>query len=159
MGRCIYEQDYLGASGTVTRNFDQVKKKFNLINHGANPVTVNIIPEPVLIKTTVDADSNSAQKVLNVASTTSFVVGDTVTINRGGARYEFGKVASIVDGVSLTMVDNLASTHTAVQADVVEKTNCFYCPTTHRLEGIDPGNFKSVIITATAAYTFNVGTL
>ena len=158
--RCIYSQDYLGATGTVTRTFTQTKKKFNVINHGSAAMTVNIIPDPVIIKTFVDADSAAAQKVLNVDSTTSFEVGDTVTIDRSasGGGYEFGKVASISAGVSLTLVDNLANTHTAVQGDVVEKTNSFYCPAGQRLENIDPGNFKNAIIAATDAYTFNVGT-
>ena len=71
--------------------------------------------------TSVDGDSNSAQKVLGVASTTGFEVGQTVLIDRdgsGGGR-ERGRIASIQDGVSITLQDNLANTHTAVQADTV----------------------------------------
>ncbi len=81
----------------------------NKISGGSHPVT------------TVDADSLSAQKVLNVAATTDFVVGDTVVIDdtsAGGGREE-GVVASISAGVSLTMEENLQFTHTAVQADEV----------------------------------------
>lgn len=73
------------------------------------------------VSTTVDADSNSGQKVLNVASTAtpSFQVGDRVHINSGGARDEVGYIASIQAGVSITLVSNLTFTHTAVQADAV----------------------------------------
>jgi len=72
------------------------------------------------VTTTVDADSAAAQKILNVASTTNFAVGDTVLINSGGARQEVIRVASIQAGVSLTAAANLVYLHTALQADVVE---------------------------------------
>jgi hypothetical protein len=69
--------------------------------------------------TTVDADSASGQKVLNVAATTSFNVADAVLINSGGAREEWNEIASIQAGVSLTLQNNLRYQHTAVQADAV----------------------------------------
>jgi len=72
--------------------------------------------------TTVDADSAVGQKVLNVLATTNFAVGETVIINRGGARQEIKVIDSIQDGVSLTLTENLTYTHTGVDADVVE--NC-----------------------------------
>lgn len=70
--------------------------------------------------TTVDGDSNSGQKVLQVAATTGFAVGEMVVINQGGAREEAGTIATITAGVSITLVANLTYTHTAVQADVVQ---------------------------------------
>ncbi len=73
-------------------------------------------------QTTVDADSASAQKVLNVTATTPFAVGDLVLIDHdasGGGR-EWGQIASISAGVSITLEDNLANTHTAAQADTVK---------------------------------------
>jgi hypothetical protein len=73
------------------------------------------------ISTTVDSDSSSGQKVLNVASTTGFSVGDEILIHDGGAREERGVVASIQAGVSLTLEDNLVYTHTAAQGDDVAK--------------------------------------
>jgi len=68
---------------------------------------------------TVDQDSAAAQKVLYVAATTNFQVGNAVLINSGGAREEVGIIASISAGVSVTLEENLTYTHTAVQADVV----------------------------------------
>ena len=70
--------------------------------------------------TYVDADSNSGQTVLNVASTLGYKVGNTVTVNSGGARAETLTISSIQNGVSLTMTGNLAYTHTAAQGDAVE---------------------------------------
>jgi hypothetical protein len=68
---------------------------------------------------TVDADSASGQKVLNVAATTNFNVGDSVLINSGGAREEWNEIASIQAGVSLTLQNNLRYTHLATDADAV----------------------------------------
>lgn len=69
--------------------------------------------------TAVDADSNSGQKVLNVAATTGFSAGQIVEVNGGGARRELLTIDTIQAGVSLTMTGNLAYTHTAAQADAV----------------------------------------
>ncbi|MFA5559851.1 MAG: hypothetical protein WDA59_10465 [Methanofastidiosum sp.] len=71
-------------------------------------------------KTTVDADSAAEQKVLNVASTTNFVVGDVVIINKGGEREEKGKIDTIQAGESITLYDNLVYAHTQSDADEVE---------------------------------------
>ncbi|MFA5380262.1 MAG: hypothetical protein WC455_31155, partial [Dehalococcoidia bacterium] len=73
------------------------------------------------VTTTVDATSAAAQKVLNVAATTGFAVGDVVLVNSGGARQELITVASIQAGVSLTAVYNLQYEHTAAQADAVDQ--------------------------------------
>ena len=67
----------------------------------------------------VDADSAADQPILNVAQTTSFNVGDTVFIDRGGDREEEGVITSIQAGISITLVDNLTFTHTSVQGDEV----------------------------------------
>ena len=95
--------------------------------------------------TTVDADSNSGQKVLNIAATTSFAVGDRVRINSGGARDESGYIASISAGASITLMDNLTYTHTAVQADVVAVENIYedaYGSATHTITGVwDAGSY------------------
>lgn len=69
---------------------------------------------------TVDADSNSGQKVLNIADTTGFSVNGLVEIGYGTARSETGRIASISAGVSITLVDNLTYSHTGAQADVVK---------------------------------------
>lgn len=71
------------------------------------------------VSTTVDATSAAGQKVLNVASTTGFAVGDVVLVNSDGARQELITVASIQTGVSLTAGANLRYEHTAAQADAV----------------------------------------
>ena len=69
--------------------------------------------------TTVDADSESGQKVLNVASTVGFEEMELVTINKGGDREEIRRIDTIQSGVSLTMTVNLSFTHTQVQGDEV----------------------------------------
>jgi hypothetical protein len=90
----------------------------------------SIVTDPVLVdvtlraSTTVDADSAAGQPVLNVADTTSFVVGEYVSIGIGTARVESQRIASIQAGVSLTMTINLANAHTGAQADVVNSLIC-----------------------------------
>ena len=73
------------------------------------------------VESTVDENSASGQAVLNIAATSGFSVDDTVVINRGGEREEEVIILSIQDDVSLTMTENLTETHTAAQADRVEK--------------------------------------
>jgi hypothetical protein len=75
--------------------------------------------------TTVDADSASAQKVLNVAATTMFSAEDHFIVGEGTTREETGVVASVTAGASITAVSDLAFSHTAAQADVVAKTTKF----------------------------------
>ena len=82
--------------------------------------------------TTVDADSNSGQPVLNVAATQvfgadSFRTGDTVVINNGGAREEVREILSVQAGISITFTENLTNTHTAVQADIVASCAVLEC--------------------------------
>lgn len=76
-----------------------------------------------LFTTTVDADSASGQKVLNVTATTDFVAADVVVVNPGGAREEACVIDTVQAAVSITCLSNLAFTHTAAQADVVDLTN------------------------------------
>lgn len=75
--------------------------------------------------TTVDVTSNSGQKVLSVAATTMFNVGDRVMIDEGsvGGGEETNYVASISAGVSITLEENLANQHTSGQADIVKTQN------------------------------------
>ena len=73
----------------------------------------------VLGSTTVNGDSASGQAVLNVASTTGFVVGQPVIIGDGTVRAEKKTILSIQAGTSLTMTANLTNAHSAVQADAV----------------------------------------
>lgn len=68
--------------------------------------------------TTVQADSASGQKNLNVFSIAGFVVGQYVLIGFGTARQELAQIASMSTQV-LTMAANLTFTHTAAQADAV----------------------------------------
>ena len=74
----------------------------------------------MLTGSTVDINSAAGQKVLSIASTTVFVAGKRVVINSGGVREEYGVVASVSSGVSITLVDNLTYAHTAAQADEVQ---------------------------------------
>ena len=90
--------------------------------------------------TSVDADSNAGQPVLNVASTSGFIVGQSLEINQGGPRNETLVILSVQAGVSLTFTTNLGFTHTAVQADRVagngltDDSRAFF--STVRLNGI-----------------------
>ena len=74
-------------------------------------------------KTTVDANSADGQKVLNVASTTSFSEGELVDIDSGGDRAERRKIYTIQDGISLTMTVDLSYEHTQAQGDEVVGSN------------------------------------
>lgn len=69
--------------------------------------------------TTVDFTSAAAQKILKVAATTNFQVGDPVIINSGGPRQEVKTIASIQAADSLTMTANLTYEHTSGDADAV----------------------------------------
>lgn len=108
--------------------------------------------------TTVDADSNSGQKVLSVAATTGLYPGDRLGIGEGTAREEFGFIATVSAGVSVTLMDNLASTHTAVQADAVRVYNryaeAWSTTTLHRITGDwSLGAFMSEQVTERVAFS------
>lgn len=77
------------------------------------------------VDTFVDETSGSGQPILKVDDTTGFSGGDTIIINRGGAREEERIIDSVQVGVSLTVTVNLEFEHTAAQADVVEKYIAF----------------------------------
>lgn len=72
-------------------------------------------------ETFVDENVDKNQPVLKVASTTGFVIGNTVIINRDGDREETRAILTVQDGVSLTFTTNLTYVHMAVEADKVEK--------------------------------------
>jgi hypothetical protein len=79
--------------------------------------------------TTVNTDSSSGQRVLQVAAVTNFVIGDFVIIGSGTARQEYARVARIDGGtVDLIMDRNLSFTHTAAQADTVRNKCDVYPP-------------------------------
>ena len=69
--------------------------------------------------TTVNADSASGQRTLNVASSTNFVGGDYIIIGSGTARQEYARVVRIPDATHIVVDRNLTNTHTAAQADTV----------------------------------------
>ena len=69
--------------------------------------------------TAVDAESLLEQKVLSVASTDNFAVGDTVCIGFS-ANCEIGVINSIQEDESLTLVDDLTLTHAIAET----VTNC-----------------------------------
>lgn len=74
------------------------------------------------LETTVDADSASGQKVLNITGTNNAIVGRQVIIAAGHASLEeVGIIASVQGGVSITLEDNLVGTHTAAAASTVEE--------------------------------------
>lgn len=72
------------------------------------------------VSTSVNANSTAGTTTLNVASTTGFTSDDAIIINRNGPREEIAVIAS-VGSSSLTLHDNLQFTHTAADADSVEK--------------------------------------
>jgi len=75
--------------------------------------------------TTVDADSASGQKVLNVAATTNFAANDVLVVDPSdtGDGIETCVVASVSAGVSVTCDDNLEITHLGASADPVHLSN------------------------------------
>jgi len=92
----------------------------------ADGVRVSALEKILAFGTTVNGDSASGQKVLNVPVTTGFApnpAGDLrCVIGYGTAREEVQKAFSLSAGVSITMVANLDNTHTAAQADTVYQT-------------------------------------
>ena len=77
------------------------------------PTRISSLPA-ALGSTTVDAESALGQKVLNVAATENFAVGETVCIGFS-ANCEVGVIDTIEEGVSLTLVDDLTLTHAAAE--------------------------------------------
>jgi len=89
--------------------------------------------------TTVNGDSNSGQKVLQVTATTNFESGQNVVIGEGTARDENKTIDTVQAGTSLTMTENLDYTHTAAQADEVylDPGQGTAAPSTNTLKGIE----------------------
>lgn len=72
----------------------------------------------------VNADSASGQAVVNLASTSMLAAGDRVILNEGGAREEQGILLSKTS-TTVTLTTNLTFSHTAAQADRVERMTSF----------------------------------
>ncbi len=72
-------------------------------------------------ETAVDVDVAEFARVLSVAATTNFAIGDRIYIGAAdaSARAEIANVVAIDAGVSLTVDAELLFAHTAVQADIV----------------------------------------
>jgi len=88
---------------------------------------------------TVDADSASGQKILNLAATTNFESGQTIIIGEGTAREETKVIDTVQAGVSITMTANLDYTHTAVQADeaYLDPGTGTLAPTSNTLDSLE----------------------
>lgn len=72
------------------------------------------------VSTTVDTDSASGQKTLQVLSSTGFAAGDMILIGGGTAREEWARISKVVGASHDLVLDrNLEFSHTAVQADTV----------------------------------------
>lgn len=108
---------------------------------------IKIKSTTITTATTVDADSAAAQKVLSVAATTNFSVGESVVINEGGVREEIKVIDTIQSGVSLTMTANLTYAHTATQADIIGTPLRFYYQLDEE-SGIGTETYKIVTLTA-----------
>jgi len=123
------EADYIDAlSGRGTALGDKIILEGGQVAFGKVPiVSAPLMPVdlPNAVSgggsTTVDADSAAGQKVLNVAATTNFAAGDKILIYKKevGYKREIAEVASVQDGVSLTLKDNLIYTHLATDAEAV----------------------------------------
>ncbi len=138
-------QDYIDAlAARSTVLGDQVILGKGPLQYGTIPlIPVPLMPTNLPVEatdthgdTTVDADSAAGQKVLNVAATTNFTVGDYVHIFKAGLEYkaEVGEIAFIEDGVSLTLVDDLEWAHIGTDAETVKESTLdgTDCMLTHR---------------------------
>ncbi|MCK4649299.1 hypothetical protein KAT51_07230, partial [bacterium] len=96
---------------TITEDYEWVEFAFS-----------GIKPSLTLHETSVDQTTTIGTKILYVASTTNYAVGETVIIGRGTERQEEKVIGSIQAGESLTMTENLTYVHTQTQADPVENT-------------------------------------
>ncbi len=117
---------YEGLSSARTNAKSTPNKLLELDNIRESNLTTNSIKIKFDCKnsdvgTTIDQDSASGQKVLYVANTSEFDTEETVEIAFETARQETGIIDSIQDGISITLKENLAYTHTSVQADIVKK--------------------------------------
>jgi len=63
------------------------------------------------VDTTVDVQSASGQKVVSVTSTTGFIAGDIIVLDKGGGNKETLTIDTISAGVSITVTENLTNTH------------------------------------------------
>jgi hypothetical protein len=83
---------------------------------------INATASSSTANTTVDENTASGQKVLKVTATTGFAVGRPVLIDKSNinSKREYNTIASIQDGVSLTLEDNLTYAHTAAEGSAVE---------------------------------------
>jgi hypothetical protein len=80
-----------------------------------------------------NADANSGQAVVTVASTTSFAAGDLICIqdaDAGVTRLEFQRVSKVAGGANgtLTLDRNLQYTHTSLVADTVRNKADVFAP-------------------------------
>lgn len=110
---------------------------------GVHPVQMEYLSSTAAANsTTVNADSNSAQSALNVASITGFAAGDLVCIQDSGGgvtRLEWHRVSKTATGI-LTLDRNLQYTHTAAQADTVRNKSDVFSPI-----WIDGGSLYAVV--------------
>ena len=104
-----FEDPELTSVGTVL----PLCKDLNRFIAGTSNVTMT--QTPVAVNTTVDANSASGQKILNVTATAGFAADGWILIDDGEtgvANNEPAQVDTIQDGVSLTMKENLLNTYT-----------------------------------------------
>ena len=116
---------HLAKASRISENYYVCKQPFFTIEDGLLYVSdysfrgIMWSDDTSRVATTVDANSNSGQKVLNVAATIGFYRKDTILIDEGGAKEEYATVATIQAGVSLTMVEDLRYTHAGGDAATV----------------------------------------
>jgi hypothetical protein len=95
----------MGVSGAPKAVFEL--SDMSIINQNATDGTGSA-------STTTNGSASSGQKVVPVTATTGFVPGMFVRLNTiGSTDFEYGQIASIQSGVSLTMQQNLANNHSS----------------------------------------------
>lgn len=81
------------------------------------------------VSTTVNGTATLGTNVIPVVSTAGFNIGDTIVINPGGPREEFGTIFAFPTATSIQIYNPpLIFTHTAVQADVVAQSEVVEFP-------------------------------
>jgi len=149
----------LVAADRVVIGRDTAREEEGIIDSVDPGVSITLVDDltynhTVDAATTVDLESAADQKVLSVAATTDFLVGETVLVDEGETHEATYTIASIDPGVSLTMVEDLLFTHDATEtvtqtgiAGVVEVAEAFLS------EVIDKSHHKNIVLSLPADWT------
>jgi hypothetical protein len=112
-GGTVHGRGLYGIARTLRNTWSSVRLDLGLQAQGIGA------PERGYAQAVLDGSAASGQKVVPVATTTGFSVGEQVFLGHTNATYEVGVIASISSGVSFTLAENLAHAHGS--GDVVWK--------------------------------------